>query len=283
MYPDIGRSGQVAYLRADPMKILAVVGGLFCALFLCLFIWNIHPYSFGPWRMEEAALWAALFFAPMLVLFWAVIAINRWQPVTYIWMRRLIQLHAISAVFFALVGCTARQLPPVWLLYGVVAFGAVFVDLIVLGVAPWSNSAPEDIATYRRAQLKIAGGTVAAIIIWSFLNIGLVVGQAQFIAGGHPYCIHVADDYLGRYRPIRSLMDLNGLKMHTPFINEAGSNNHQPAFHALLVVERGTGLEWRHWSYSQQRFVPFKPNSWTARAQQSCEPRVGFAPKLPLW
>jgi hypothetical protein len=289
MFGDIrDNSGQVPYLRYGPIKIAAVAGSAVCALLLCLFVWNIHPYSFGIWRADQAALWAAFFFAPILSLLWSVIAVSGWQPATYIWARRLIQLHAVSAVFIVLVGCTDLRriwdLPPSWNLYGLLAFGSVSVDLIVLALAPWSNSDREDIGAYRRAQLKIAGGATAAIVIWSFVNIGLVVGQAQFIAGGKRYCLQVAGDYLGRYKPVRSLLDLNGLKMHTPFTNAGGSGDFQFAFHALLAVEDGPRLEWRHWSYWQQRFVPFKSSSsWLGKTGQSCEPRINFVLQLPLW
>jgi hypothetical protein len=173
---------------------------------------------------------------------------------------------------------------PLGIFYGIFAFGALLIDLAVLGLAPWSIWDSKDFETYRLAQLKIAGGSVAALIVWSFVNIGLVIAQSELIAWGKPYCLQVAGDHLGRYKPVSSLMDLNGLKMHTAFASGGGSGVYQFAYHGVLVIDLDDALEWRHWSYTTQHFV--RHNNWRGIASAGrpvCEPRSHFASQLSMW
>jgi hypothetical protein len=137
----------------------------------------------------------------------------------------------------------------------------------------------EDVHTYRTFQLRLAGGALAAIAIWSFANIGLVAGQAQYLANGRPYCIQMAGRGYG-YKPVTSLLDMNGLRLR------ALSDEHgiPVGFHALLVVDTGNGLEARNWSYLFQYFVRIKQDprvrsDWL----QSCQLRKDYALQLPAW
>ena len=174
-------------LASDPLIALWVFGAIICAAFIVIFIWNIQPNSLGYWRLDNAAIWTAFFFAPLISLLWAVIAgATNWRTTTYVWIRRVIQLHAVPAVVTILSGCSGLLAAP-WHVYGLLAFGAIFVDLIVLGFSPWFPANADDVGFYRKAQLLFAGSTVAAIVGWSFLNIGIVVAQAHFIAAGRPY------------------------------------------------------------------------------------------------
>src|SRR5207344_1609854 len=90
-----------------------------------------------------------------------------------------------------LAGCAAA-LRPEFLLYGLFAFGAVLIDLVILFWSPWTGFDPEDVRIYRTAQLRLVGIPVAALVIWSFANSGVMVWQAQYIADGKPYCLQVA-------------------------------------------------------------------------------------------
>jgi hypothetical protein len=264
------------------------MGSIVCAVMLCIFVWSIRPHSFGPWITEKAAFWAAFFFVPIATVLWAVAPASPWHTASYIWLRRLIQFHIVLTALIVLAACTplgsALGLAPSWTLYGILGIGAIVADGLVLLFAPASNASPEDIATYRRWQFRIAGGITAAIAIWSFLNIAIMTAQAQIIAAGRPYCIQVAKDNHGRYKPVQSLMDMNGLKMNAPF-SRGGSSDFQFAFHAVLSIEREFNIEWRHWSYRQQRFVPFKETSaWPTQVRiregKGCERKPNFAKGL---
>jgi hypothetical protein len=193
-------------------------------------------------------------------------------------LRRAIQIHAITAVFIIASG------PHMPFSYGILAFAALLIDLTILGFSPWSKWDAEDIETYRSTLLKVAGGAVAALFAWSFVNIGLVIAQSELIAWGKPYCLQVAGDYRGGYKPVNSLMDLNGLKMHTPFTSGGGSGVYQFAYHGVLVVDLGDTFEWRHWSYAAQHFIRHNDGRGIAtRGRPACEPRSHLASQLSIW
>jgi hypothetical protein len=214
-----------------------------------------------------------------MILLWAVTAAPAWEMGTYKMARRLIQLHALMALLIMLGGCALVQYYPLLGLAGFAAFAALVIDVLILFWSPWPGFDPEDVHTYRTFQLRLAGGALAVTAIWSFANIGLVVGQAQYFADGRPYCIQVAGRAYG-YKPATSLLNMNGLRLR------ATSNKHDVpvGFHALLVVDTGDGLESRNWSYLFQHFVLIKQEpSVRLRWRPSCQPRKDFALQLPLW
>jgi hypothetical protein len=195
---------------------------------------------------------------------------------TYKWTRRLIQLHALVAMLVMLGGCASRQ---EYFLHGLVAFGSLLIDLFILFWSPWMGFDPEDVHTYRIFQLRLAGGAVVANSIWSFLNTGLVVWQAQYIADGRPYCIEVAGRGYG-YKPVTSFLDLNGLRLRAT----SGRHGEPVGFHAVLVVDTGHGLEWRNWSRLFQHFALIEQSpAVRLRLRPSCQPRTDFASQLPTW
>jgi hypothetical protein len=279
------RRGTVYPIR-DPIKVVAFVEAFICAFILVVLIWANRSNSPGYWRIGDTAIWALACLAPIAVLLWS--AVPKIARPRYVWLRRTIQLHAIAAACVTVVGCSGRWHPAV--VYGLIAFGALLIDFIVLGLAPWSKADPDDIEIYRAAQLKVAGGAVAGIFIWSFLNIALVLGQSEIIAWGRPYCLqvaasqfscYVAGNCVSRYKPVSSLMDLNGLKMHTPFTSGGGSSEFQDAYHAVLIVNQGDVVEWRHWSYAGQHFI--RHDNARGFGRPACQPVSYFASRLSIW
>jgi hypothetical protein len=90
------------------------------------------------------------------------------------------------------------------------------------------------------------------------------------------------------YRPVTSLLELNGFFLQAPFVNGGGSGSTgslQWTFHALLAIDTGGAPEWRNWSYWHQHF-----DRLTAREVKSahvysleCEPQADFIFELPLF
>jgi hypothetical protein len=269
------RGREIPIVTMDPMKLFATVGSAICTLLLFVFICVVTPNSGGHWPANWVVLWILLFFAPLVILLWAMVAGRSWEEQAYKWTRRSIQLHAVIALLTTLAGCAAIR--PGFSLYGLFGFGSVLIDLLILFWSPWVGFDPEDVDTYRTAQLRLVGIPVAALVLWSFANSGLMVLQAQYIAGGKPYCIEVA----GRaydYKPVTSLLDMNGLTMH------AISDKHgQPvAFDAVLIVDTGSGFERRNWSYLLQQFRPIQQSPAQLRTA-ACQPRTDFGLQLPVW
>jgi len=121
---------------------------------------------------------------------------------------------------------------------------------------------------------------------WPFAQIGLIAAQAQYYANGRPYCIDVSGRRL-QYRPICSLLELNGFSLQAPFISSSGSGSHgfmQWTFHSVLAIDNGRAREWRNWSYWHQHFdlLTLEQARATALYDTACQPQMDFVWKLPL-
>lgn len=277
-----------AIIIADPLKVFAFISSSICALLLLLFIWVVWPTNpQESWPPEWIGAWVLVFFAPLAILLWAVTVPRYWEMRTYGVVRRLIQVHALIASLVMVGGCVLRPelFHGVLVLSAFFAFGALLIDLVILFWSPWSGFDPEDVHTYRALHLKVAGGTVAAIMVWSFASIGLVVGQAQYFSHGRPYCLEVASRGYG-YRPAASLLDLNALSMRGTSSASSFPDTFYGVitFHALLIVDAADGLQRRHWSYLFQHFVLSEQSpAARSRVRLSCQLRTDFALQLPLW
>jgi hypothetical protein len=129
---------------------------------------------------------------------------------------------------------------------------------------------------------------IGAAVIWPFAQIGVIAAQAQYFAMGRVYCIEVnRDDRSLSYKPVGSLMEMNGFTMYAPFLNFGGSGDHgsrQWTFHAVLAVDAGNSLEMRNWSYRHQHFDRLTPQQAEATnlRQADCQPQADFVFALPL-
>jgi hypothetical protein len=123
-------------------------------------------------------------------------------------------------------------------------------------------------------------------LVWPFAQIGLIAAQAQYYANGRPYCMDTSGGR-GRYRPVSSLLELNGFSLQAPFIDGSGSGSHsfmQWTFHALLAIDTGSAPEWRNWSYWHQHFdlLTLEQARATGLSGAACQPQTDFLLKLPL-
>lgn len=139
-----------------------------------------------------------------------------------------------------------------------------------------------------RLRTNVVLTVIGVAIIWPFAQIGIIAAQAQYFAKGRPYCIQVdRDDRSLYYKPVGSLMEMNGLTMYAPFVNGGGSGDHgwlQWTFHAVLAIDAGGALEWRNWSYWHQHFDRLTPQQAEAAHlwKADCQPQADFAFELPL-
>jgi hypothetical protein len=134
----------------------------------------------------------------------------------------------------------------------------------------------------RRTKIILVG----ALIVWPFLQIGLITAQAQYFADGRPYCIEASGGHFGQYRPVVSLSELNGFTLSAPLVDSGGSMGlAQWTFHALLVVDTGSGMEWRNWSYWKRHFDWLTPEQAKAAGLYGpqCRPEFNFVLTLPLF
>jgi hypothetical protein len=143
-------------------------------------------------------------------------------------------------------------------------------------------------AIVMRRRTKIILAVIGVAIVWPFAQIGLIVAQAQYFAKGRPYCIELSSDRFLHYKPVASLMELNGITLRAPFVNSGGSGSHslmQWTFHALLAIDAGSSPEWRNWSYWHQHFDWLTPQQAKATGlyRLECQPQADFVLKLPLF
>jgi hypothetical protein len=135
-----------------------------------------------------------------------------------------------------------------------------------------------------RRRTKIIVASIGVALVWPFAQIGLIAAQAQYYANGRPYCIEVSGNPF-RYRPVASLLELNGFTLQAPYVDGGGSmGSAQFTFHALLAIDAGGAVEWRNWSYWHQRFDGLTPRQVEAHRIYGvdCLPQVDFILKLPL-
>jgi hypothetical protein len=142
-----------------------------------------------------------------------------------------------------------------------------------------------EIAMRRRTKIILA--VIGVVLLWPFAQIGLIAAQAQYYANGRRYCIEVS----GRpfhYRPVSSLLELNGFSLQAPFISSSGSGSHgfmQWTFHAVLAIDTGSATEWRNWSYWHQHFdllTPQQAKAMDLDGVEECQPQADFVLKLPF-
>ncbi|MES2193882.1 MAG: hypothetical protein V4517_05665 [Pseudomonadota bacterium] len=135
-----------------------------------------------------------------------------------------------------------------------------------------------------RFRTKIILAVIGVALVWPFAQIGLIAAQAQYYANGRPYCIEVSRDHF-RYRPVASLLELNGFTLEAPDSPPGGSRGSvQYTFHALLAIDAGGAMEWRNWSYWHQHFDRLTPRQVEVHRIYGveCLPQVDFILKLPL-
>jgi hypothetical protein len=136
-----------------------------------------------------------------------------------------------------------------------------------------------------RRRTKIILAVIGFAIIWPFAQIGLIAAEAQYFANGRPYCIEVSSDGFVHYKPVTSLLELNGLTLGAPYVNSGGSIGFvQLTFHALLAIDAGSTSDWCNWSYWHSHFDRLTPQQAKATGLYGveCLPQVNFALKLPL-
>jgi hypothetical protein len=137
-----------------------------------------------------------------------------------------------------------------------------------------------------RRRTKIIFAMIGVALVWPFAQIGLIAAQAQYYANGRPYCIEVSGRRF-HYRPVSSVLELNGFSLQAPFISSSGSGSHgfmQWTFHAVLAIDAGSATEWRNWSYLHRHFDLLKPEHAKAMHLYSldCQPQTDFVCKRPL-
>lgn len=122
------------------------------------------------------------------------------------------------------------------------------------------------------------------IMIWSFLNIGIVVWRAESIAKGQPYCIQFASQTdMFAYEAPTALFDFNGLKMRARMSNAGGAKDLFFQHHAILIVENQNKKQYLNWSYRQQNFVNEVIDRHLGRTPRiHCIPEQHFALHLPF-
>lgn len=129
---------------------------------------------------------------------------------------------------------------------------------------------------------------VTAAIAWPFVQIGIIVGEVKLFARGRPYCIEISSNEFPWYRQLGSLFELNGWSLHAPYVNTGGSGSsglERLTFHALLVIELDTGIEWRNWSYWHQHFDKLTPKQLKATNvyKPKCKMDIEFMESVPFF
>lgn len=280
---------------ADSRRLSARLwlGIVFNAALLVFMIWSAYPIRQQPITGSSAINWSTLlfllsFFAiPLLIFGWAVFTPWRWQHQALFLRRALLSL-IIFAAFLILL--SVMQL--LWgvfrtysglLLIGIFSIAFCLIGVIALPFLPWKNATLAQSIAYRRMYILILGGSVAALFLWSYLSIGVVVFQAERIADGKPYCIQTtAEKIRSPYKEISNLRELSGLEMQSSYGNR-GSMWFYSNYHGILALAKEDGgRDYYNWSYRRQNFTPvsayYRPS---LPYHISCKPKLNFAKMLP--
>lgn len=221
--------------------IRAWVGGLLWPCALAWAIWSASPNNL---RQDHWPLLVA-FGAPILVIFWGVVAPSRYRGPALTWLRAGLVLHALSML--------ALHFEAIWFLVSDIA---LVVDILALAAMPGGRSHS---AVDRFAQVvrwSMAGWCVAGLGILAF-GIGLVEWRAERAANDQPYCILVPSNREPElYAEASSLYDISFFRMRSNVYTKDSSSG--PAFHhgRMLVDGKLDFLHWSYWSLDLEETPP---------------------------
>jgi hypothetical protein len=247
-------------------------------------VWETHPIAGDTWTKDSFVQVSGLCFVPIATLVWAILSPPSWQHQA-LFLRRVIQMHALAALCIALASCAEKfSLLTIQQGYGsLVIVGWIFflVDLGLLTLLPKDGSPQNQVCAYRKRFVVVVGGALLVLFGWSYGNAALVAWQAEKLSRGYPYCIEVAVNHY-RTEEISNLLQLRGLQMQTPW--GGGSTSYQFVFHAILVTAGPSETEFRNWTYRGQTFVLIP--SETRRLlhfRTSCKPKIDFVGRISIW
>ncbi|MGG7537292.1 hypothetical protein [Rhizobium sp. 12,4] len=256
----------------SPLPVLRLI--LLCgwvSLMAGILLWSLHPIAYDTWHITPVLISLLWFSGPLLAFAISAGALILDQPASRL-MKRAAAVHfGVSLAVGLVVLLTDQFGPATWLLL------AALVDLPILALAPGRIDSQRAVKLLHMVVVSSVAGPIAALFLWSALNIKIVEWRALAVSGSHPYCVQVPKDYLGQYKAVTRRAELAGLRMRTPFTNGGGSTDYQFAFHAVLVVRHDEGDRLYNWSYFAQSFVPVSDSAikgLTLRAD--CEPMVAF-------
>ncbi|MBB4194870.1 hypothetical protein [Rhizobium aethiopicum] len=255
-----------------PVLRLTLLCG-WCSLMAGIFLWSVHPIAYDSWHIAPVLISLLWFSGPLVAFAISAGALIMDQPASRL-MKRAVAVHfGVSLAVGLVVSVTDQISPAIWLFLLL----AALVDLPILALAPGWIDSPRAVKLLHMVVASSVAGPIAALFLWSALNIKIVEWRALAVAGSHPYCVQVPKDYLGQYKAVTQRAELAGLRMRTPFTNGGGSTDYQFAFHAVLVVRNDGKDRLYNWSYFAQSFVPVSDSAikgLTLRAD--CEPMVAF-------
>jgi hypothetical protein len=263
----------------------AVLNGALCGGMLCLFVWSIHPDAANDWNARDALSWIALLFAPLALMLWVIVAGPRWRSEGLRWTRRVVQWHAVLALFLAPFGALFGVGP---LSVFIAGLAVVLLNSTLLILGPKASSNSDVLEVFRYTALGFAGGSLVGLFGWSFAIMGLMVRQAEAIADGRPYCLQVGTDRMGIYKPVTSLFDLRGLKLRAPGVLRIPNNPSWGVirnYHAVLAVEADNGVvDWWNWSHRRGQFTVMSTAGagYPYPSQAACVADTHFARRLPI-
>ncbi|MXQ14911.1 hypothetical protein [Microvirga makkahensis] len=253
-------------------RIRMLLGCALCACVVYWLIWLLH--SPDPWEPEILFLVFGLWcFSPLLVLTWALLPGSGDHARAYVAVRYAIALHIILTLFLAI---------PFGIEWAAMGITGILIDLAVIGLGPWRTDDHAPLRFYRKGHLIFSGGVVVCLMTWSYMNVVVVAWKAERIAAGKPYCLQIPSTRSSDYKETTSLHDLRGLTMQAWYWKDITVN-----FHAVLVVENGSGFSWYNWSYRKVRFTPLVRKDLESAVigmrEPSCELEPHFVQALPFF
>ncbi|MDE4132344.1 hypothetical protein PXK00_04435 [Phaeobacter sp. QD34_3] len=122
------------------------------------------------------------------------------------------------------------------------------------------------------ARAALSGMAVATVVaLWSILAAVMVVGHANRLAAGAPFCIA----HHGPSAQVRSIWDLRGFSFYT---TDSGYKlNSGWYFHGVMIVDKEGGRQYFNWSPRRMRFERIEhPGRFIAPLRDLCEPSLEF-------
>ncbi|MEL0438957.1 hypothetical protein [Phycobacter sp. K97] len=121
----------------------------------------------------------------------------------------------------------------------------------------------------RAALSGMAVATGAAL--WSILAAVMVIGHANRLAGGAPFCIA----HHGPSSQVQSIWDLRGFSFYTT--DSGYKSNSGWYFHGVMIAEQDDGRQYFNWSPRRMQFDRIEhPGRFIVPVEKLCEPSLEF-------
>lgn len=256
---------ELGWAQRSSVSIRAACAALIAAGFLQLIDARISGSSIGMFSILALMVWAV----PLVPLIAILTERLRKTPVSPVLAKSVSIAVLLSGLLLTLiVAGFASPKSGLMVMFngGALSLGAA-ASLLFLGgkgLGPFA------------ARAALSGMAVASVAaLWSILSAVMVVGHANRLAAGAPFCIA----HHGPSSQVQSIWDLRGFSFFT--IDSGYKLNSGWYFHGVMIVDKDDGRQYFNWSPRRMQFDRIEhPGRFIAPLHNVCEPSLEFWSEL---